>query len=100
MMGVREDRGWFGAVLGLLRKDEEKRLEKVLSTLTFREREVIKLTFGVGTGYIYDFVECARIFKVTRERMRQIQAKALRKLRHPERVRALGDLAPEEECGS
>jgi RNA polymerase primary sigma factor len=61
----------------------------VLSTLTFREREIIKLRYGIGDGYTYTLEEVGRIFRVTRERVRQIEAKAVRKLRHPVRARQL-----------
>ena len=64
-------------------------LEKVLETLTFREREIIKLRYGIGDGYTYTLEEVGRIFKVTRERVRQIEAKAVRKLQHPVRSRML-----------
>ncbi len=66
------------------------RIENVLSTLTFREREIIKLRYGIGDGYTYTLEEVGRIFRVTRERVRQIEAKAVRKLQHPVRARRLG----------
>ncbi len=65
------------------------KIEKVLQTLTFREREIIKLRYGIGDGYTYTLEEVGRIFKVTRERVRQIEAKAVRKLQHPVRARKL-----------
>ena len=65
------------------------KLENVLDTLTFREREIIKLRYGIGDGYTYTLEEVGRIFKVTRERVRQIEAKAVRKLQHPVRSRML-----------
>ncbi len=65
------------------------RIEQVLKTLTFREREIIKLRYGLGDGYSYTLEEVGRIFKVTRERVRQIEAKAVRKLKHPVRSRYL-----------
>jgi RNA polymerase primary sigma factor len=65
------------------------KLERVLETLTFREREIIKLRYGIGDGYTYTLEEVGRIFKVTRERVRQIEAKAVRKLQHPVRSRML-----------
>lgn len=61
------------------------RLLEVIDSLAMREREILKLRFGLGDGYIYTLEEVGRIFKVTRERVRQIEAKALRKLRHPSR---------------
>jgi len=65
------------------------RIEQVLKTLTYREREIIKLRYGIGDGYTYTLEEVGRIFKVTRERVRQVEAKALRKLQHPVRARKL-----------
>ncbi|MFO0938937.1 MAG: RNA polymerase sigma factor RpoD [Gemmataceae bacterium] len=65
------------------------KIEAVLKTLTYREREIIKLRYGLGDGYTYTLEEVGRIFKVTRERVRQIEAKAVRKLQHPVRSRVL-----------
>jgi len=65
------------------------RIEVVLKTLTYREREIIKLRYGIGDGYTYTLEEVGRIFKVTRERVRQVEAKAIRKLQHPVRARKL-----------
>ena len=65
------------------------KIENVLKTLTYREREIIKLRYGIGDGYAYTLEEVGRIFKVTRERVRQIEAKAVRKLQHPVRSRQL-----------
>ncbi len=65
------------------------RIELVLKTLTYREREIIKLRYGIGDGYTYTLEEVGRIFKVTRERVRQVEAKAIRKLQHPIRSRKL-----------
>ena len=67
----------------------KEKIETVLQTLSFREREIIKLRYGIGTGYTYTLEEVGRIFKVTRERVRQIEAKAIRKLQHPIRSRKL-----------
>ena len=61
------------------------RIEAVLETLDFREREILKLRFGLGTGYTYTLEEIGKVFRVTRERVRQIEAKALRKLKQPTR---------------
>jgi RNA polymerase primary sigma factor len=66
-----------------------EKMEKVLDSLTYREREIIKLRYGIGDGYTYTLEEVGRRFKVTRERVRQIEAKALRKLQHPIRARKL-----------
>jgi len=65
------------------------RIDEVLKTLTYREREIIKLRYGIGDGYTYTLEEVGRIFKVTRERVRQVEAKAIRKLQHPVRSRKL-----------
>ena len=65
------------------------RVEEVLKTLTYREREIIKLRYGIGDGYTYTLEEVGKIFKVTRERVRQVEAKAIRKLQHPVRARKL-----------
>ncbi|MDQ3330431.1 MAG: RNA polymerase sigma factor RpoD [Planctomycetota bacterium] len=65
------------------------KIDGVLKTLTYREREIIKLRYGLGDGYTYTLEEVGRIFKVTRERVRQIEAKAVRKLQHPVRSRQL-----------
>ncbi|MFN0131561.1 MAG: RNA polymerase sigma factor RpoD [Phycisphaerales bacterium] len=67
----------------------KNRIEQVLRTLTYREREIIKLRYGIGDGYTYTLEEVGRIFKVTRERVRQVEAKAIRKLQHPVRARKL-----------
>ncbi|MCA9146354.1 MAG: sigma-70 family RNA polymerase sigma factor [Planctomycetaceae bacterium] len=65
------------------------KLEGLLKTLTYREREIVRLRYGLGDGYTYTLEEVGRIFKVTRERVRQIEAKALRKLQHPVRSQQL-----------
>jgi RNA polymerase primary sigma factor len=65
------------------------KIQSILHTLSFREREIIKLRYGIGDGYTYTLEEVGRIFKVTRERVRQIEAKAVRKLQHPVRSRLL-----------
>jgi len=65
------------------------KLTDVLSSLSERERKVLELRFGLGDGYPRTLEEVGRQFKVTRERIRQIEAKALRKMRHPTRIRQL-----------
>jgi RNA polymerase primary sigma factor len=67
----------------------KERIDHVLKTLSYREREIIKLRYGIGDGYTYTLEEVGRIFKVTRERVRQVEAKAIRKLQHPVRARKL-----------
>ncbi|HRF01632.1 MAG TPA: sigma-70 family RNA polymerase sigma factor [Pirellulaceae bacterium] len=66
-----------------------ERIDSLLKTLTYREREIIRLRYGLGDGYTYTLEEVGRIFKVTRERVRQIEAKAVRKLQHPIRSQSL-----------
>jgi RNA polymerase primary sigma factor len=70
---------------GLLRD----KIESLLKTLTYREREIIRLRYGLTDGYTYTLEEVGRIFRVTRERVRQIEAKAVKKLQHPVRSRQL-----------
>ncbi len=65
------------------------RMGDVLDSLTERERKVLELRFGLGDGYARTLEEVGKQFKVTRERIRQIEAKALRKMRHPTRIRQL-----------
>ena len=67
------------AASGMLRG----KIDDLLKTLTFREREIIRLRYGLVDGYSYTLEECGRIFKVTRERVRQIEAKAVAKLQSP-----------------
>ncbi len=67
----------------------KEKIDSVLKTLSYREREIIKLRYGIGDGYTYTLEEVGRIFKVTRERVRQVEAKAIRKLQHPVRARQL-----------
>jgi RNA polymerase primary sigma factor len=70
---------------GLLRD----RIDSLLKTLTYREREIIRLRYGLTDGYTYTLEEVGRIFRVTRERVRQIEAKAVKKLQHPVRSQQL-----------
>ncbi|HUS57113.1 MAG TPA: RNA polymerase sigma factor RpoD [Planctomycetota bacterium] len=65
------------------------KINSVLNTLTERERDIIKLRYGIGEGFTYTLEEVGQKFKVTRERVRQIEAKAVRKLQHPIRSRKL-----------
>ena len=69
----------------------KERISKALGTLKEREAEVLKMRFGLTDGNLHTLEEVGNVYKVTRERVRQIEAKALRKLRHPTRSRALKD---------
>lgn len=82
---IQSDNPVRNANNGILRQ----KIEALLKTLTFREREIIRLRYGLGDGYTYTLEEVGRIFKVTRERVRQIEAKAVRKLQHPVRSQQL-----------
>ena len=75
---------------GLLRT----KIDDLLKTLTYREREIIRLRYGLTDGYTYTLEEVGRIFKVTRERVRQIEAKAVRKLQNPVRSEQLLGFLP------
>jgi RNA polymerase primary sigma factor len=69
----------------------KEQLEDVLDTLTEREEKVLRLRFGLDDGRARTLEEVGKVFGVTRERIRQIEAKALRKLRHPHRSKRLRD---------
>ena len=84
-----EDKGTVSPVNAATHEMLKEKLGDVLGTLTYREREIIKLRYGLGDGYTYTLEEVGKIFKVTRERVRQIEAKAIRKLQHPIRSRLL-----------
>ncbi len=78
----------------------KERLNDVLSTLSERERKILELRFGLADGYERTLEEVGKQYKVTRERIRQIEAKALRRLRHPTRLRQLqGFLEVKEAAG-
>ena len=68
-----------------------EQINSVLKTLPAREQKVIRMRFGLDDGYSHTLEEVGYVFKVTRERIRQIEAKALRRLRHPTRARKLKD---------
>jgi len=84
-----EDHGTDSPVQTATQDMLKDKIDTVLKTLTYREREIIKLRYGLGDGYTYTLEEVGRIFKVTRERVRQIEAKAVRKLQHPVRSQQL-----------
>jgi RNA polymerase primary sigma factor len=84
-----EDRQVVSPAEAVINLNLKEQTEAVLKTLTPREEKVIKLRFGVGDGSEHTLEEVGQNFAVTRERIRQIEAKALRKLRHPSRSRKL-----------
>jgi RNA polymerase primary sigma factor len=107
-VGDHED-NFFGEFLQEDRDDDplrdtnsemlKQRLNDVMHDLTYREREIIRLRYGLADGYTYTLEEVGKIFQVTRERVRQIESKAVRKLQQPYRTRALAgflDGAPVE----
>ena len=79
------DGGAESPAIGAAQEMLRNRITEVLKTLSYREREIIKLRYGLGDGYSYTLEEVGHIFKVTRERIRQIEAKAVRKLQQPSR---------------
>ena len=83
------DGGAENPAVGAAQEMLRGRIAKVLKTLSYREREIIKLRYGLGDGYSYTLEEVGHIFKVTRERIRQIEAKAVRKLQQPSRSQEL-----------
>jgi RNA polymerase primary sigma factor len=87
--GFLEDRSVESPVASASHVMLRDRIDATLQSLSFREREIIKLRFGLGVGYTHTLEEVGQIFKVTRERVRQIEAKSLRKLQHPVRSRML-----------
>ncbi len=84
-----EDGSEGGPIEAAGREMLRDKIDHVLKSLTFREREIIKLRYGLGDGYSYTLEETGRIFKVTRERIRQIESKALNKLQHETRTKHL-----------
>ena len=97
-IGDHED-NFFGEFLEEHRDDDplydtnlaalKQRLEQVMDELTYREREILRLRYGLADGYSYTLEEVGKIFSVTRERVRQIESKAVRKLQSPYRSRSL-----------
>jgi RNA polymerase primary sigma factor len=75
----------------------KQRIADVLEGLNYREREILRLRYGLADGYSYTLEEVGKIFSVTRERVRQIEAKAVRKLQHPIRCKALTGFVDEAE---
>ncbi len=93
------DDSYFGEFLEDHREDDplydhnqdalKKRINEVMQVLNHREREILRLRFGLADGYSYTLEEVGKIFSVTRERVRQIESKAVRKLQEPHRSRGL-----------
>ncbi|MBC7353695.1 MAG: sigma-70 family RNA polymerase sigma factor [Thermogutta sp.] len=110
-----QEESYLGEFLADYREDDplyemnfellKRSINEALAELTYREREIIRLRYGLADGYAYTLEEVGKIFGITRERVRQIEAKAIRKLRHPVRSRKLagfidalvarGQLAPD-----
>jgi RNA polymerase primary sigma factor len=84
-----EDRGVTSPVEAVIQLNLKEQTQKVLKTLSPREEMVLKMRFGVGDGSEHTLEEVGQSFAVTRERIRQIESKALRKLRHPSRSQRL-----------
>ena len=74
----------------------QQRIGEVLNTLTEREQQVLRMRFGLDDGEAHTLEDVGKVFGVTRERIRQIEAKALRKLRHPSRGKKLRDFIDED----
>jgi RNA polymerase primary sigma factor len=93
------DDSFFGEFLEDHRKDDpladthraalKDRLEEAIQSLNYREREILRMRFGLTDGYAYTLEEVGKVFSVTRERVRQIESKAVRKLQQPFRCRSL-----------
>jgi RNA polymerase primary sigma factor len=93
------DDNFFGEFLEDHRKDDplhdvnrqalKDRIGEVLEQLNYREREILRLRYGLADGYAYTLEEVGQIFSVTRERVRQIESKAVRKLQQPQRSAGL-----------
>ena len=84
-----EDHRQADPLLEINRTALREQLEEILRALSPREREIIRLRYGLADGYTYTLEEVGQIFQVTRERVRQIEAKAVRKLQHPVRSKQL-----------
>ncbi len=93
------DDTYFGEFLEDYREDDpllemnqdmlKSRIADVLQSLDYREREILRLRYGLADGYAYTLEEVGKIFSVTRERVRQIETKAVKALQHPVRARQL-----------
>lgn len=97
-VGDHED-SFFGEFLEDYRDDDplyetnqqtlREQIQEAMQTLNYREREILKLRYGLADGYAYTLEEVGKIFQVTRERVRQIESKAVKKLQHPQRSKSL-----------
>jgi RNA polymerase primary sigma factor len=97
-VGDHED-SYFGEFLADHRDDDplydthqqalKRRIDEAMQSLNYREREILRLRYGLTDGYSYTLEEVGKIFSVTRERVRQIETKAVRKLQQPYRARSL-----------
>jgi RNA polymerase primary sigma factor len=97
-VGDHED-SYFGEFLADHRDDDplydthqqalKRRIDEAMQSLNYREREILRLRYGLTDGYAYTLEEVGKIFSVTRERVRQIETKAVRKLQQPYRARSL-----------
>jgi RNA polymerase primary sigma factor len=90
-----EDSGVISADDAVISMDLAERTRKVLATLTPREEKILRMRFGIGEKSEHTLEEVGNDFSVTRERIRQIEAKALRKLRHPSRGKVLSPFVNE-----
>jgi RNA polymerase primary sigma factor len=84
-----EDKGVISPIEAVIKNNLSESTAKVLATLTPREEKVLRMRFGIGEKSDHTLEEVGQDFEVTRERIRQIEAKALRKLRHPSRSKKL-----------
>lgn len=84
-----EDQSDIDPLYNINRDSLQTRISDALEALNYREREIIRLRYGLADGYAYTLEEVGKIFSVTRERVRQIEAKAVRKLQHPVRAQIL-----------
>jgi len=114
-VGDHED-SFFGEFLEDYRNDDplyetnqatlKLQINEAMQTLNYREREILKLRYGLADGYAYTLEEVGKIFQVTRERVRQIESKAVKKLQHPQRSKSLTsfidglDMTPYQDIAS
>ncbi|PMP65011.1 RNA polymerase sigma factor RpoD, partial [Desulfurella multipotens] len=84
-----EDKNAASPLDTVIEADLSEKIEAVLATLSEREQKVLRMRFGISTGFDHTLEEVGRVLGVTRERVRQIEAKAIKKLRHPKRSKAL-----------